>query len=323
MRLEGFVVTETPPSFTIWTESPLGECSSPSEASTSHSDSLLQEPSHLVIRDLTHPRRPLGELSMIRPASRSETSSSLSSDSTREPAPDDTVQLELHQPSHGVIRNWMHPRRPLGDFQIFRSASRSEASTPLYFGSDRESSPDRRTQQAQLEFMRMRLRGFVVTETPLSSTMRRASSSGKHSSPSEDSSPRSVKISRESVDKQGSVRESHFALALARMEGRAAPTSFSPIQRRVHPEGLYSDEVLLEHHGPAIICPRPVSWTKERMIQRLLQDETDCGTDGLDMYEFPMLGYTYERPGNPTPERAIFHNDELEVLGFVEKAKDW
>lgn len=168
------------------------------------------------------------------------------------------------------------------------------------------------------ELARSRLEGYVVTDTPFSSNFATRSSARDSSSEGEGDlfkgfeGVRQMGPSGESVVEQDSVRASHFADVLARMEGRIPPNSPSPIRRYVHPGEHYNENVELEHWGPVLRCPRPISWTNRIMMDRLFQLGTDGESDQLEVHETAVHDDSSGRPMNPTPDRAIFHNDEMD-----------
>lgn len=140
---------------------------------------------------------------------------------------------------------------------------------------------------------------------------RTTSKLGETSSPSETTKYLITAPSGESVPEQDLVvRASCFADTLARMEGRVPRQPLSPIVRYVRTERVYKDNVELEHIGPALECPRPVNGANRARMKRLLQVGTVDKSDELESHDSETPDRFSERPVNPTPERAIFHNDE-------------
>lgn len=131
------------------------------------------------------------------------------------------------------------------------------------------------------------------------------------SSPSETTKYRTTPPSGESKPEQDPVvRASCFADTLARMEGRVPRIPLSPIVRYVRSERVYKDNVELEHDSPVLECPRPVNGAIGARMDRLLQVGTVDSSDELELHDSETPDWLSERPMNPTPERAIFHNDE-------------
>lgn len=173
----------------------------------------------------------------------------------------------------------------------------------------RESSKDSEGTPARLESHKAtRLPSF---ETPASNSI---SSSGELNSQSEDTAFRTTDSWEDSFADQDPVRASHFADTLARIEGRGPANPPSPIQRYVHPEGLYADGVEVEHCSPVIRCPRPISWANHVrshvMMRRLLQIGTGAESDKVGFHESAIHHKPRKRTANPTPIGAFFHNDE-------------
>lgn len=137
------------------------------------------------------------------------------------------------------------------------------------------------------------------------------SSLGNSRCPSEPTAHPSTELSGESVAAHDSVRASYFAEALARTEGGVPPSSSSPIERYVHQERHYNENVELEHFTPVLRCPRPRRWVIHMLIGRLLQFGMVDGSDKLELHEFAMLEKSHQRPANPTPNSAIFHNESI------------
>lgn len=136
------------------------------------------------------------------------------------------------------------------------------------------------------------------------------SSTGESSSQSEDAPCYTTESSGESVVGQDSIRELHFADTLALIEGRVARNSWCLIQRFAHPEPHYNEDVELEHFSPALRCPRPLKWANTVKMHRLIQVEIVDGSDEPELPGPAMHSESRERPENPTPDRAVFHNDE-------------
>lgn len=186
----------------------------------------------------------------------------------------------------------------------------------IFVDQSAQSSPES-TNEA-LELARSRLEGYVMTDTPSHSTFATIGSAEDSSSEFERDlfigfeGVHQMDPSGESVVGQDSVRVSHFADALARMEGRIPPNPSSPIRRYVHPDEYYKENVELEHWGPVLKCPRPISWANRIMMGRLFQFGTDGESDHLEVHGSAMHDDLNGRPMNPTPDRAIFHNDEVD-----------
>lgn len=258
----------------------------------------------------------------------------------------ETSTAQFEQPvcelSLGVAQNSVRAPSPLIGHEILNSESRSNATTPLIW---LESAPDRLVRRAQSEHARQRLEGHIVTNTPLS-TLFIPSSSGKSgdddkpsSAPgfefegaqttfdsheettlpsfkflaSRASSSPLTQTTGESATEQDHIRSSHFADTLARIEGQIPPNLSSPIQRYVDPEGGYNDNFVLEHFSPIIRCPRPMSWANRLRMRKLLQVGTADGFAELELPESAEQDELKERPANPTPTRATFHNETTSV----------
>ena len=172
---------------------------------------------------------------------------------------------------------------------MFSLASRSEASTS-------------QLQPSQFEALLRTLEGFVVADTPPPSTVSPTASSGEsfhdderesaeglegtntpsslqflgsRGESSSDSEPKVLDPTNQSgqsmAEQASAVRGGYFAATLARIEGRAPPICLSPIQRYVHQEQVYSDNVEVEHSSLTVKCPRPVSWANQVRTRKLLQ----------------------------------------------------
>lgn len=166
------------------------------------------------------------------------------------------------------------------------------------------------------EGFQIRFDGREVANSPPPSSFelmasREKSSLEKSSCLSEAKAHLKAELSGESATEHDSVRASHFAEALARMEGRIPPSSSSPIERYVHPERHYNENVELEHFTPVLRCPRPMRRGNNAMIGRLFQFEMVNGSDKLELHDFAMLDESHQRPANPTPDSAIFHNESM------------
>lgn len=137
----------------------------------------------------------------------------------------------------------------------------------------------------------------------------RPSSAGEFNSPSKATGFGRKEPSGESGAERDTARELHFADALARIEGRVPPnpSTPTPIQRFVHSEQLYSDNVVLEHSSPVLRCPRPIRWANHLNLEKLFQIDR---FDEPELPGHPAQDEPLERPENPTPDRAIFHNEE-------------
>lgn len=178
-------------------------------------------------------------------------------------------------------------------------------------GSSGEAKPD---SAAGFEGTHNRLKSHAATNlpSPFKTLASRPSSFVDISSPSQTTGLGSKESSGEPGAEKDAARELHFADALARIEGRVCPnpSTPTPIQRFVHSEQLYNDNVVLEHSSPVLRCPKPMRWAYHVNIEKLLQIVIVDRFDELNLSGHPMQDEPLERPENPTPDRAIFHNEE-------------
>ena len=152
---------------------------------------------------------------------------------------------------------------------------------------------------SQFELARIKLKGYVVTETPSlgdsgneddrnstagseKKSSRFISHEGASSSRSDATANFTAEPSGESGVEQDAAREAYHMYTLARLEGRVPPISSSPIQRDVNPEWRYNDDVEMEHSGPVLRCPRPLRQADRVGMGQLFQLGAVDESDGLE-----------------------------------------
>ncbi|MCJ1425911.1 hypothetical protein MMC29_003812 [Sticta canariensis] len=168
---------------------------------------------------------------------------------------------------------------------------------------------DERDSAAGFEKNHTRFNSHEAMNSPFSINMlasRATSSLGASSSRSDATAYFTSGPSGESGVEQDAARESHLAYTLARLEGRVPPSSPSPIQRHVHPEWRYDDNVEVEHSGPVLRCPRPIRKANRVRLGWLFYVEAVDEFGGLELHRSASNDIPSERLANLTLDYAIF-----------------